>query len=84
MKNPKTQPRAGRPNVIPFRSPATISQRDLEELIFLGRTMMEAREEWKEKWEYVRSAVKNYARIEPGVHRAYLIKAGSRNRLLLR
>ena len=58
--------------VLKPRRSMVISQRDLEELTYLTRKMIEATNRYRKKHAEVRNALLSGASIEPGVHIAEL------------
>lgn len=63
----------------------TVTQVDLEELIYLRHQMEEAHERWIAKREEIRLAIAAGAHTEPGIHWAGLVlDERSRQRLVVR
>lgn len=50
-----------------------MTQEDLAELVLLSRLFTEARAKWEEKRDWIRSALRNGADVEPGLLTATLV-----------
>jgi len=66
------------------KSPAAVTQQDLEELIYLRRLLEEAHEKWVAKCMEIRAALTVGARTEPGVHLVGMVTLGGYPRMVVK